>query len=715
MDLPAQRAALPRLLAQNPNYFGNLAGSELAPVTTDLADTSWEQLIGVGFSAARGELEATFEIKQDSGYGGGLCTAGSWEYVQFWVNAGAGWQSAGLAGVNVHDLPAGEDCTGASQLPVSYIARLAYRPPRNICSFPVLPQVRAILSWSVPPPTSGAAPEDWQPAFGNVVTDHVQIPPRPFILADVLSVLDVQADALPASMAAGLDVPVPVPALGPLSVAELVSGYRPARPAGGTAAGQAAVLSVPAHRFGTVPLAAAVTAAAPDQQATAAAIAEWQDLGLDWSAAVSSLTALDGNTSYEQLDSLGLDITLPRLVATITIKRPAGYNGGLCTAGSTEYVAFWADLGPDCALTYLGTQQVSVHDIAKIPAGGLNYSAVLPVDLSAVQRPCSEPFLMRVRAVLSWAVPPSSTNPDALPYWGNRIDAHVQVPPLLAGAGTGPNIFDIGGIGVLSIDSSYNPVTQATSGTGLTHGGAVFQFTGIPTSPLPSPFGGLVTIYGAPVLAGSYRIQVRDLDLGPAAPWITVASPVTVATEGGATNANVAVGEYFSYLPGPENEFCALADWYPPAQGSDLWEIKLDARDAASSPLGEVRYRIQLDNIPPVVAIHIDSGGDCKKFLVGETIDGHVYAADPEGYPGAYSIWVEPSSLPGGTGTLAPASPVAGQTGPEPGDPWSLDTAGMSPCAYTVQVQARNRVIMNSGTVGSNSPIMAVGFSLGLD
>ena len=706
MDVPSHRAHLSELLAENPNYFGNLPASGLAPVSELLTDTSWEELVGVGYNADRQELEATFAVKLDCGYGGGLCTPGSWEYVRFWVNTGSGWVDAGLAGVNVHDLPEGTDCTGAALLPVSYIARLTYQPDRDICSVPLLPQVRAILSWSVPPPATGPAPQDWTPVFGNVLDDYVQIPPRPFVLADVLATLKVAASKLPANMAAGLDVPIPVPAPGPLTVAELAADY------GSHPAGKAAeAAAVPAHRFAAAALAQAASSSAPDPEAIAAQIGIWKELGLEWSAAVGSLLALDGNTEYEQIDCLGLDLTLPRLVATITIKQPVGYNGGLCTAGSTEYVAFWADLGPDCALTYLGTEQISVHDIASIPAGGLNYAAVLPVDLSAIQRRCSEPVVIRVRAVLSWDVPPSTTDPNAVPYWGNVVDAHVQVPVLAAGAGTGPNIFCIGGIGVASIDSSYDPATMTTSGSGLTDPGANFLFTGAITSPLACPFGGEVVINGAPVLGGSYRVQVRDLNAGPG-PWITITNPVAVGTFGGASGTNTASGEYFPYLANADNVFNALADWYPPAQPNDLWEIKLDARDAAASPLGEVRYRIQLDNTPPVCDIHIDSGGDCKTFAAETTIAGHVYAVDPQGYPGSYSIWVEPSNLPGGVGVLSPVSPVTGETGPEPGDPWTLDTTGMSPCAYTVQVQAVDRVIVNSSTVGFYSPIAAVGFAL---
>jgi hypothetical protein len=708
MNVPSHRAQLSELLAGNPNYFGNLPESGLSPVTELLADTSWEELTGVGYNADREELEATIDIKLDSGYGGGLCTAGSWEYVRFWVNTGSGWEDAGLAGVNVHDLPEGTDCTGAAQLPVSYIARMSYQPARDFCGEPLLPQVRAILSWSVPPPPTGGAPQDWTPIFGNVVNDYIQIPPRLLILADALAAVNVSADQLPPNMTASLDVPIPAPAPDPLSLATLAASY------GSSSAGEAgppAGLTVPAHRFAAATLASAAAAPVPDQDAILATIGTWNELGLDWPSAVTSLLATGGNTEYEQIDCVGLDLALPRLVATITIKQPVGYNGGLCTAGSTEYVAFWADLGPDCVLTYLGTQQISVHDIASIPPEGLNYAAVLPVDLSAIQRPCSEPLIIRVRAVLSWAVPPSTTDPYAIPYWGNALDAHVQVPVLAQGAGTGPNIFAIGGIGVASIDSSYNPVTMATSGSGLTLPGANFAFTGLLTSPLACPFGGEVTINGVGVPGGSYRVQVRDLSAGPG-PWITVTNPVAVVSFLGVTSTNVAVGEYFPYLPNADNELQALADWYPPAQNNDLWEIKLDALDSTASPLGEVRYRIQLDNTPPVCDIHIDSGGDCKTFADGSTITGHVYAVDPQGYPGSYSIWIEPQNLPGGIGVLTPASPVTGQTGPEPGNPWQLITTGMSACAYTVQVQAVNRVIVDSSTVGLYSGVVAVGFSL---
>ena len=69
---------------------------------------------------------------------------------------------------------------------------------------------------------------------------------------------------------------------------------------------------------------------------------------------------------------------LEQLVGTFRVKRPNGYSGGPCTAGSTEYVAYWADFGEDCEYTYLGTAEVRTHDFDKLPKGGLCYAAPLP-------------------------------------------------------------------------------------------------------------------------------------------------------------------------------------------------------------------------------------------------------------------------------------------------------------------------------------------------
>src|SRR5260370_4180600 len=78
-----------RLLA-NPNYFGTIADSALEPVFELSGDTTWEELVCLGYNPTLGQLEAVVSIKQPTGYSGDLCTSGSTEYVRFFVDFGAG-------------------------------------------------------------------------------------------------------------------------------------------------------------------------------------------------------------------------------------------------------------------------------------------------------------------------------------------------------------------------------------------------------------------------------------------------------------------------------------------------------------------------------------------------------------------------------------------------------------------------------------------------
>ena len=97
-------------------------------------------------------------------------------------------------------------------------------------------------------------------------------------------------------------------------------------------------------------------------------------------------------------------------------------------------------------MDYMGTVQVNVHDIPSVPKMGLCYSAILPVDLTKFRQSCKKPKIARIRAVLSWNIPPSTIDPDALNYYGNRMDTHVQINPSEPGSPKQPEIRNIGGI-----------------------------------------------------------------------------------------------------------------------------------------------------------------------------------------------------------------------------------------------------------------------------
>ena len=686
------------LLAGNPNYFGNLKGSALKPVVSIATDTVYEQLTCLGFNPNTNVLEAVVQVKQASGYSGSLCQNGSYEYVRFFVDYGSGFEDAGLAAINVHDIPAKTDCAKASEKPLSYAASVQLTPKSNWCFFPVLPKVRAILSWNAVPP---AGDPTYTPIWGNTLDAQIQIHPRPLLFSEVIATLSEEAKLVlpPAELEQVLKTPIPLPDPGPLSIGQLAKLYAPQHAAKGSAGAAAVLKAVPSHRFGFPHLSQALYAHAADPQAVELSIANWKELGLDWQSAIAKLNEVDANVSYEQLECLGLEgaYGLERLTATFVIKQPAGYGGGLCTAGSKEYVAFWADWDDTCDFTYLGTVGVQVHDIAGIPAGGLVYSAVLPVDLSHHRNPCNTPKIARVRAVLSWATPPSTTNPNALTYWGNLLDAHVQIQPGTVPNPLTPTISILGGIPTSMIDGT----------TGLTTSSAVFALTNTAADALgrACPFGGRVSIQGEAFVGYKYKLTVRNT--GGGAPQV-LTTPLTLTRWDGTTyTSSPDASFYYTYVDPIMNIDSLLGEW--DTSGDDLWEVTLEIADMADNPLlGSIpdTHLIQLDNTAPQATVDLDNNLDCSQFNVGAVLNGHFVAYDLNF--GSFSMGTEPFS--------GPISPSSGNTPTAPlpsnGNSWTLNTSSMKPCGYTIQLGVSDRSIVNSSPGSHNYTPAFAGFCL---
>lgn len=714
---PIERLNFRRLIAENPNYFGNLAGSPLPPVSGIAGNTTFEQLTCIGLNPALDLLEATVQVKLPFGYSGNLCQKGSIEYVRFYADYGGGWQDLGLAAVDTHDLPNALDCAQAPNKPLSYVVTLPVQLKMDFCGHPVMPAIRGILSWEMIPP---AGSPNWTPVWGNRLDQHVLVNPRPWLIADLAGLVpEAQKAHLPPGIeAAGLH-PIPLPDPPPVPLARLAELYGAHRT---TAQGAAGGHAVESHRFGLEQLHAALVTSPVEQASAAAAVAEWQKLGLNWAEAVAALDKTLADVSYEQLDCLGLDVARERLVATLHIKRPAGYSGDLCHRGSLEYVAFWADWQDACHWTYLGTASVNVHDITTIPADGLHYSVVLPVNLNAIRRPCEKPMIARVRAVLSWAVPPSTVDPDALTTWGNRLDAHVQVRPGDPIPVPAPIIWTAGGIRLADID---------VVGNGMTKPNVNFALFGTPADEWapydrPCPFGGRLVIQGPSFPGLQYRFWAQDLSTG-AAPVLITEPFWTVPPVGPGTwrTPNLVTG-YSPYLDFmTQNIENVLAYWTP--GGNDLWQIRMEMADMGGTVLSASPwYRLRLDNTGPrrkplgeppllddTMAIHIDGGGDCKDFTKGATINGRFVARDNEGHFGAYQLMTLPVSLSppnptpsSGILQTVPALPAPG------GDSWSLNTGAMNPCGYVVVLQVWDRSIVNSYPSSHNSNYTDVGFCL---
>ncbi len=74
-----ERAQFKALLLGNPNYFGNLKESPFKPVLKIEGNRTYEEIGCVGFQPQFNRLEAVVFVKQQSGYGGGLCSDGTQE------------------------------------------------------------------------------------------------------------------------------------------------------------------------------------------------------------------------------------------------------------------------------------------------------------------------------------------------------------------------------------------------------------------------------------------------------------------------------------------------------------------------------------------------------------------------------------------------------------------------------------------------------------
>src|SRR6266487_594080 len=171
-----ERVHFTAFLASNPNYFGNVAELiEDAPqLVVDIqGNTTYEELVCVGLQPQIDLLEGVVLIHQSYGYNGNLCSAGSPEYVRFYLSfdGGATWLDQGMTSFIAHDLPGDKPLEYAVSLPIS--------PGKMFCTTPRLPRVRAILSWNWAPPANTPG---FVPVWGNVVEATVQVEPSHFVI-----------------------------------------------------------------------------------------------------------------------------------------------------------------------------------------------------------------------------------------------------------------------------------------------------------------------------------------------------------------------------------------------------------------------------------------------------------------------------------------------------------------------------------------------------
>lgn len=687
-EISKLRSNFPNLIVGNPNYFGNLSGKFPKPVQKIQGNTFYENLGCLGLQPQFNLLKAVVYINQNSGYSGSLCSAGSLEYVRFYLSYddGVTWIDQGIASLNVHDVAHEGRLEYAVELPVD-IKRYSCKKPNQLLA-------RAILSWSVAPP---ANTPNYVPVWGNVVNAHILAQPAPHLVLKDLVDASILKDI---SELVDVELKIPTVEL-PVNYAALEKSYSKAELA--------------PHRF-AYPLLQEIMA----QPAKLSALQlipkhELSEFKFDLSKVIDKIASTDGNIDFEELNCIGLQpkATLDQLVGVLKLKKPQGYSGNLCTKGSKEYVRFYLDFGS--GWQDMGLTSVQVHDIASLPKDGFNYAVFLPVDLSKHRKPCKQgPVYAKMRAILSWSSPPPANTPDYKPVWGNAENTTILLTPgdIQQGGKPAPVITAVCGQSI----SDIHPVTGTLTNAAFNN----------------APFGNSLWISGhignAPdASSGVTKLKYRLNYSTDGINFIPVANTFKLALEqlssgtwtfpAPVSQAPLADGyiEYQEDLIAPVQTFVnldILGVLHTVGDASPYRWLQVEVLDALNPAISYLSnmVKVRVDNVAPTASITMDQG-PCSDIKVGDVITGSYAAADD--FFGAVSIAV--LGNPGGSLSYLPISSTStGQTGT-----WRLETAGMTKCGYVVQLTASDRALIGyaSGTAyytggGHQFQPTAIGFCL---
>jgi hypothetical protein len=177
------RSTVVELVATKPNYFQDYPVENFPPVIIIQNNTTYEELTHLRFNPASNKLEAMIQVKQQpSGYGGGTCTEDCFEFIRFYVDYGSGFEDLGYIAVNVREIPDALHRAKNEGRPLSFAASVSLDSKKNWCFYPLLPRVRAILSWqSIPPAHS----PNFKPVWGNRLDAPMEIAPAAVFSKDI--------------------------------------------------------------------------------------------------------------------------------------------------------------------------------------------------------------------------------------------------------------------------------------------------------------------------------------------------------------------------------------------------------------------------------------------------------------------------------------------------------------------------------------------------
>src|SRR5215216_713951 len=366
-----ERRSIHKLLAENPNYFGTAPETGLPAQLEIKFNTAYEELTCVGLWPEKNLAEATLMVKLPFGFLGELCSKGSTEYIRFFID----WdgdgdffdanEDLGIVTLNVHDIDQ------VKEFPLCYAVPLEFKPLFAKCDEPYIVLLRAILSWEIVP-----TGPNFIPPWGNVLECWVQVDP---IEGRFLGVVEAPAAADAETEEAAVKID---------------DDLLKRREEFGTR-----LLENPNY-FGT--LANSALAPQVDQKY---------------------------DTTFEELHCIGLYPERDFLEAILEVKLPFGFLGDLCSQGSREYVRFFLDWDGDGDFNDpgedLGFAAVGVNDIPQAREFGLCYA--LGLKFEPYRARCEKPYIVRLRAILSWQQVP--TGPNFIPVWGNVVECWVQIRP----------------------------------------------------------------------------------------------------------------------------------------------------------------------------------------------------------------------------------------------------------------------------------------------
>lgn len=136
--------------------------------TEPTGDVSWEAIDSCGYHPQRRELLCSIEVRQQFGFGGFPGAGpGSWEWVQFCVDDGAGLRPINVSAVHVHDEQFGVKPPWYYGVSVQADERLH----AALVNGQTL-EARAILSWALVP--TGC---NFLPVWGNQADFEIKLDP----------------------------------------------------------------------------------------------------------------------------------------------------------------------------------------------------------------------------------------------------------------------------------------------------------------------------------------------------------------------------------------------------------------------------------------------------------------------------------------------------------------------------------------------------------